>query len=99
MSEETEDTGPAFDPSLGLPADFEQRLMRGLVMRLLQRVEDPKVELSVAEMEHIRKLCESNSVSFNAIRRGDFGETAAKVAEEEFPFDDEGRVVQMRREG
>ena len=83
---------PAFNPSLPLAGDFEVRLLQGLIKRLLQRVEDPGVELSVAEMQLIRQLCESNSVSFSSIKRGDFGAVAKEVAEE-FPFDDEGRVV------
>lgn len=83
---------PVFDPSLPLPPDFEKQLLEGLVKRLLQRVQDPKVEMGVSEMELIRKLSESNSISFSSIRRGDFGEVAQKAAEEEFPFDDEGRL-------
>ena len=96
-SENTPDLPPQFDPSQPLPADFEKRLLQGLVKRLLQRVEDPSAEMTVTEMQLIRQLCESNSVSFSSIRRGDFGQTAAKVAEEAFPFDDEGRnVVSLR---
>lgn len=86
---------PQFDPSQPLSADFEVRLLQGLVKRLLQRIEDPKVEVSVAEMQLIRQLCESNSVSFSSIKRGDFGRVAQEVADE-FPFDEEGRVVPMK---
>lgn len=74
-----------FDPSQDLPHDFEVRLLKGLVKRLLQRIEDPKVEVSVAEMTLIRQLAESNSVSFSSIKRGDFGQLAKRTAEE-FPF-------------
>lgn len=88
-----------FDPSAPLPQDFEVRMMRALVKRLLQRLEDPKVEMSVTEMQLVRQLCEANAVSFASIRRGDFGETAQRVAEEEFPFDDEGRVVPIGGRG
>lgn len=84
---------PPYDPSSPLPADFERRLLQGLVKKLLAKVEDPEYEIPVAEGVLIRQLCESNSVSFASIKRGDFGETAQKVAEEEFPFDDEGRKV------
>ena len=82
-----------YDPTAPLPADFETRLLQGLIKKLLATVEDPQYEIPVAEGVLIRQLCESNSVSFASIKRGDFGETAQKVAEEEFPFDDEGRKV------
>jgi hypothetical protein len=85
---------PTFNPHQDLPQDFEVRLMKGLVKRLLQRIENPQVEVTVAEMELIRKLSESNSVSFSSIKRGDFGQTAQRIAEE-FPFDEGGNVVSM----
>lgn len=82
---------PHFDPSADLPPDFANRLLKGLVKRLLQRIEDPEVEVSVAEMTLIRQLTESNSVSFSSIQRGDFGQLAKKTAEEfPFPFDHNG---------
>ena len=82
---------PQFDPSAPLPHDFEARLLRGLVKRLLQRIEDPAVEVSVAEMTLIRQLSESNSVTFSSIKRGDFGQVAKQAAEEfPYPFDHNG---------
>jgi hypothetical protein len=79
------DIKPHFDPNKELPQDFEVRLLKGLVKRLLTRIEDPMVEVSVAEMTLIRQLAESNSVSFSSIKRGDFGQLAQRTAEE-FPF-------------
>lgn len=81
-----------------LPQDFEVQLLRKLVARLLKRLDDPEVDIPVAEMELIRKLCSDNSVSFASIRQGNFGEVARRVSEE-FPFDAEGNVVEMKARG
>lgn len=75
-----------------LPQDFEVQLLRKLVARLLTRLDDPEIDIPVAEMELIRKLCSDNSVSFASIRQGNFGEVARRVSEE-FPFDGDGNVV------
>jgi hypothetical protein len=76
--------------------DAGARLLRGLVNELLRRLDDPETakEMSASEMELIRKLCSDNTVTLASIRKGDFGATAQKVAEEEFPFP-EGNVVRF----
>lgn len=79
-----------------LTEDFEKSLLRGLVQELLRRVSTPATasQMTAAEMQLIRQLCQDNSISFASIKRGDFGETAKRVAEE-FPFDEGGNVVSM----
>lgn len=77
-----------------LPNDFEVQLLKKLIKKVLERL-DQKEVLSAAEITAIHKLCSDNSVSFASIRKGDFGEVARKVSEE-FPFDDEGRVVPFK---
>lgn len=76
--------------------DLGVRLLKGLVNELLRRVEDVEVakSLSAAEIAQIRQLCADNSVSLASIRRGDFGDTAKRVAEE-FPFQLDGGVVRI----
>ena len=71
-------------------------LLKGLVNELLNRLKDPKLAraMSAAEMELIRKLCSDSSVTLASIKRGEFGETAKRVAEE-YPFP-EGGVVSMQ---
>lgn len=81
-----------------LPADFEVQLLRKLVARLLKRLDDPEIDIPVAEMELIRKLCSDNSISFASIRQGNFGDVARRVAEE-FPFDEDGNVVEFGKRG
>lgn len=87
---------PAFDPSAPLPENFEVILLKLLVNRLLYKLNDPEYDMPVSEQELIRKLCSDNSISFSSIRKGDFGRVAQEAAEE-FPFDDEGRVVPLNR--
>lgn len=79
-----------------LPMDFETQLIRGLTQELLRRVSDPALSgsMTAAEMQLIRQLCQDNSISFGSLKRGDFGETAKRVAEE-FPFDETGNVVPL----
>jgi hypothetical protein len=76
--------------------DYGKRLLKGLVKELVRRLEDPAqaAKLSASEGELIRKLCADNSVSLASIRRGDFGDTARRAAEE-FPFP-EGGVASMQ---
>lgn len=64
-------------------------LLKGMVLELLKRLRTPAIAaaMSASEMELIRKLCADNSVSLASIRKGDFGETAKRVAED-FPFPD-----------
>lgn len=81
-----------------LPQDFEVQLLRKLVARLLKRLDDPEIDIPVAEMELIRKLCSDNSISFASIRQGNFGDVARRVAED-FPFDEEGNVVEFGKRG
>jgi hypothetical protein len=75
--------------------DYGKRLLKGLVLELVRRLEDPEraKEISASEGELIRKLCADNSVTLSSIKRGDFGETAKRAAEE-FPFP-EGGVAEM----
>jgi len=81
--------------STSLPADFELQLLKKLVGKLLAHLDDPEYDMPVAEMALITKLSQDNSITFASIKRGDFGQAAQRVAEE-FPFDDEGRVVPIR---
>lgn len=69
--------------------DFGTRLLQGMVNELLRRLECPETAaaMSASEMELIRKLCESNSISLASIQRGDFGVLAQQVAED-YPFPD-----------
>lgn len=90
--EEEAPSSPTFNPHAELPHDFEKQLLKKLIARLLHHLDDPEYDIPVAEMTLIRQLCADNSISFSSIRKGDFGKVAQRVAEE-FPFDDEGRVV------
>jgi hypothetical protein len=100
VSQSSEETATAskaaIDPNL--PQDFEVQLLRLLCARLLKRLLDPEIDIPVAEMQLIRQLCTDNSVSFASIRQGDFGKVAQKAAEE-FPFDEEGKVVPIGAKG
>lgn len=96
--EDTPSSSSAFNPDGELSSDFEVIMLKRLVNRLLARLADPTYDMPVSEMELIRKLCSDNSISFASIRRGDFGTVAQEVAEE-FPFDDEGRVVEFKGRG
>lgn len=49
------------------------------------------VNMPAGEMAAIIKLLSDNSVTLANIRRGDFGETL-KRAEEDYPFNDGGRI-------
>lgn len=88
------------DPAAPLQVDFEKALLEGLVKELLRRVSTPDIaaQLSAAEIAQIRALLADNSISFAHIRQGNFGDTAKRVAEE-FPFDEEGRVVPIAGRG
>lgn len=70
-----------------LPEDPGAALLKGLVVELLRRLEDPGIakDMTAAEMNLIRQLCADNSVSFASIKRGDFGAVAQKVAMD-YPF-------------
>lgn len=83
-----------------LPQDFDTQLLKMVVVELLRRLSDPEERkaLTASDFREIRMLCESNSVSFASIRKGDFGKVAAKVAEE-FPFDAGGNVVAIGGSG
>lgn len=69
-------------------------IMRLFVKELKRRLSTPEVaqEMTAAEMTVILRLLSDNSISMGAIRKGDFGETAQRVAEE-FPFPS-GSMVQ-----
>lgn len=81
-------------PDPTLPTDFDSRMLKLLVAEIMRRLEDPAKAalMGPADFREIRMLCESNSVSFASIRKGDFGQVAQRVAEE-FPFDGDGNVV------
>jgi len=78
-----------------LPEDFEVQLLRYLVKNLLDTIKDPEraAEMPVAEKRLILDLLKENSIDFNAVKKGDFGETAKRAAEE-FPFDAQSGTVQ-----
>lgn len=78
------------------PRDYGRELLKGLVEELLRRLQNPEEAkaMSAAEGELIRKLCSDSSVTLSSIKRGDFGETAKRVAEE-YPFP-EGGVASMQ---
>jgi hypothetical protein len=67
--------------------DEGRRLYRAFIRELLRRVESPELasSLTAAELELIRKVASDNSITIASIRRGDFGDTAKRAAEE-FPF-------------
>lgn len=69
--------------------DPGKELYTAFIKELLRRVTTPDVaaSLSAAELELIRKVASDNSINLASIRKGDFGETAQRVAEE-FPFPD-----------
>lgn len=58
------------------------------IERLKAILADKDRPLAASEMEVIRKLLADNSVTLASVRRGNFGETAKRVAEE-FPFEDD----------
>lgn len=66
------------------------------IKRLKTILKNDDRELTASEMEVIRKLLADNSVTLASVRRGNFGEFAKRVAEEEFPFEDNspGRTFQ-----
>jgi hypothetical protein len=67
-------------------SDHGRDLMELFVAELKRRLTgDNAQSLSASELEVVRKLLGDNSVTLASIRRGEFGETAQRVAEE-FPF-------------
>lgn len=77
------------DAILEVRADEDpgHQLLKGLIKELIRRVSDPDIakDLTAAEGELIRKLLSDSSVNLASIKRGDFGDTARRAAEE-FPF-------------
>lgn len=59
-----------------------------LIKRLKAKLRDDERDLPASEMEVIRKLLADNSVTLASVRRGNFGETAQRIAEE-LPFEDD----------
>ena len=70
-----------------LSGDPGKDLYTAFIKELLRRVTtlDVAAELSAAELELIRKVASDNSINLASIRKGDFGETCKRVAED-FPF-------------
>lgn len=62
-----------------------QEIMALFIGELKRRLRDEPKDLKAADFEMIRKLLADNSVTMASVTRGDFGELAAKVAED-FPF-------------
>lgn len=81
-------------PTAVYEVDPGTRLMQAFVKELLRRMEDPEIagSMSAAELTLINTVCRDNSVTLVSIRRGDFGNTAQRVAEE-FPFPDGPQVM------
>jgi hypothetical protein len=75
--------------------DDGRALMALLVRELRRRLSDEEARkaMTAAEMTVVLRLLSDNSVSLASVKRGDFGVTAQRAAEE-FPFDEEGRMVQ-----
>ncbi len=73
--------------------DDARAIMGMFVKELRRRLKVAPEDISAAEMTVILRLLSDNSVSLQSVRRGDFGETARRTAEQ-FPFDDQGRSVQ-----
>lgn len=65
--------------------DHGRDLMELFVAELKRRLTENAKDLSASELEVVRKLLGDNAVTLASIRRGDFGDTAKRVAEE-FPF-------------
>lgn len=63
-------------------------------IRRLETAATSNGEMPAAELEVCRKLLQDNAITMASVRKGDFGD-AARVAAEEFPFDDDGRVIPM----
>jgi hypothetical protein len=61
-------------------------------VRRLETAAQGNTEMPAAELEVCRKLLQDNAITMASVRKGDFGD-AARVAAEEFPFDDDGKVI------
>lgn len=73
----------------GLGGDLGGEILQLFVQEILRRLQGENAkELKAADFEMIRKLLSDNSVTFSSIKKGEFGDLAAKVAED-FPFNDE----------
>jgi hypothetical protein len=70
------------------PADPGQKMMALFINRLIKNLEDVEREMPASEQEVVRKLLADNSVTLASVQRGDFGDTARRIAEE-FPFQEE----------
>ena len=70
------------------PADQGQRLGQRFYAELERRLSAENApDLTAAELELIRKVLDSNSITLGQVKSGKFGEVAKSVAEE-FPFMD-----------
>jgi hypothetical protein len=65
--------------------DDGRALMKLLVKELRRRLSEAPQDFTAAEITATLRLLNDNSVSLQSIKRGDFGNTAQRVAEQ-FPF-------------
>lgn len=69
-------------PNGGNPGE---QILQLFVKEITRRLVETPGELKAADFEMIRKLLSDNSITLASIKRGEFGDLAAAVAED-FPF-------------
>lgn len=73
--------------------DTGQELMELFVAELRRRLTPENAPaMTAAELAVVLKLMSDNSITLSSVRKGDFGEFAQKVADEQFPFDEGDRA-------
>jgi hypothetical protein len=65
-------------------------MMSLLCKELIRRLREESKDMKAADFEMVRKLLADNSVTIASVQRGDFGDTARRVAEEFFPLPEDG---------
>lgn len=73
----------------GLTSVLQGMIIQALADPMLPDGQTPNPRyrpMSASEMEVVRKLLSDNSVTLASVQRGDFGEAARKLVEENLPF-------------
>ncbi|MFZ3194087.1 MAG: hypothetical protein WA154_12895 [Moraxellaceae bacterium] len=71
--------------------DLSRQIMRLYLEEVKRRLTEEAKDLKAADLEHVRKLMQDNSITIASVQRGDFGTFAKEVAEQ-FPFQNDGRA-------
>lgn len=70
-----------------LPPEAGKLLIALLTAEFIRRLSTPELagQMTAAELAQVRQFCSDNSITLASVQRGDFGETAKRVAQN-FPF-------------